>query len=199
MKRQAKPSPDHQQLYHIAEQQAGYFSTRQARAVDLTRPLLSYYTKTGYLQRIQRGIYRLSRFPEMPFADLFVAWLAAGPRAVISHESALAVYDLSDVLPSEIHITAPRTASRRGKEMRQHTNQLHKSEITQRAGLPVTTIERTLADLAISGLVEEQIRLAIAQALERGLITREALRKYAQRRGGRAEQLIGKTLAEITQ
>lgn len=197
MKHQVKLSPDHQKLYQLAEQQAGYFSTRQARTVGLTRPLLSYYTKTGYLHRIQRGIYRLSRFPEMPFADLFVAWLAAGPGAVISHESALAVYDISDVLPSEIHITVPRTASRRGKEMRLHTKQLRKSEITQRAGLPVTTIARTLADLAISGLGEEQIRLAISQTLERGLITREALKKDAQKRGGRVARLILKTLLEM--
>ena len=112
MKSHTKPTPDHQQLYQLAEQQAGYFSTRQARTVGLTRPLLSYYTKTGYLQRIQRGVYRLTRFPEMPLADLFVAWLVAGPRAVISHESALAVYDLTDVLPSEIHLTVSRTTSR---------------------------------------------------------------------------------------
>ena len=199
MKRQVKLSPDHQKLYQLAEQQAGYFSTRQAHTVGLTRSLLSYYTKTGYLQRIQRGVYRLSRFPEMPFADLFVAWLAAGPRAVISHESALVVYDLSDVLPSEIHITVPRTTSRRGKEMRLHTKQLRKSEITQRAGLPVTTIARTLADLAISGLGEEQFRLAIAQAVERGLITREALNMYARKRGGRTARLIFKMIAEMAQ
>lgn len=197
MNRPVKLSPDHQKLYQLAEQQAGFFSTRQARTAGLTRPLLSYYTKTGYLQRIQRGIYRLSRFPEMPFADLFVAWLAAGPRAVISHESALAVYDLSDVLPSEIHVTVPRTTSRRGKTMRMHTKQLRKSEITQRGGLPVTTLARTLADLAVSGLGEEQIRLAISQALERGLITRKALKKDAQKRGGRPARLILKTLTEM--
>ncbi len=193
MKSHTKPTPDHQQLYQLAEQQAGYFSTRQARTVGLTRPLLSYYTKTGYLQRIQRGVYRLTRFPEMPLADLFVAWLVAGPRAVISHESALAVYDLTDVLPSEIHLTVSRTTSRRGKTMRLHTKRLAKSEITQRAGLPITTVVRTLADLATSGLSEEQMRLAISQALTRGLVTRETLTKYARKRGGRMARLIDQT------
>ena len=57
--------------------------------------------------------YRLSRFPPSRFEDLFVAWLKCGPKSAISHESALAIYDLSDVLPAEVHITVPRTASRR--------------------------------------------------------------------------------------
>ncbi|MBI4789282.1 MAG: type IV toxin-antitoxin system AbiEi family antitoxin domain-containing protein [Chloroflexi bacterium] len=112
------------QLYPIAEQQAGYFTSQQALAAGLSQPLLSYYTRTGQLVRIKRGIYRLAQFPEMPYADLFVAWLQTGNESVISHDSALVVYGLSDVLSSEIHITAPRTASRRRRGIRLHTNRL---------------------------------------------------------------------------
>ena len=63
---------------------------------------------------------------------------------MISHESALSVYDLSDVLPHEIHVVVPRTASRRRKGIRQHTNQLEVKDITTRDGLPITTVARTL-------------------------------------------------------
>lgn len=195
MKPKNETLPKHQALYQIAERQAGYFTAHQASTVGLTRPLLSYMVKTGALQRIQHGIYRLTRFPEMPFADLFIAWLAVGSRAVISHESALAVYELSDVIPSAIHLTVPRTTSRRHKGLRMHTNSLRPSEITDRAGLPLTTVPRTLADLAASGLSEEQIQQAVHQAIARGLVTRVALANYARQRRGRAARLIGDALA----
>ena len=101
------------QLYEIAEQQAGYFTAAQALEAGYSRPLLSYYTKVGRFDRVHRGVYRLVQFPGSPYEDLFVACLRTGPDSVISHESALAVYELSDVLPGEVHVIVPRTASRR--------------------------------------------------------------------------------------
>ena len=53
--------------------------------------------------------------------------------------------------------------------IRQHTHQLDSSEVTSREGLPVTTVLRTLADVATVGLAEDQVRLAIYEAIERGL------------------------------
>lgn len=196
MKTQSKRSPNPHKLYQIAEQQAGYFTAQQARAAGFTPPLLSYHTQTGHLLRIKRGIYRLAQFPEMPFADLFVAWLQAGKDAVISHDSALAVYELSDVLPSEIHVTVPRTASRRRPGIRLHTNRLTRREITRRAGLPVTTVPRTLADVSASGLGEEQIHQAIREALARGLVTEKTLLNYARRRGGRMARVVSRAFKE---
>jgi len=190
-----KLAPDRQKLYHIAEPQAGYFTTQQARQAGFTQPLLSYYAKTGYLTRIARGVFRLTQFPEMPFGDLFVAWLQAGHDAVISHESALAVYELSDVLPGEIHLSVPRTASRRRRGIRWHTCRLTAREITRRAGLPVTTITRTLADIVVSGLGEEQIQQAIHEALARGLVTGKTLASFAARRKGSVARVIQNALA----
>ncbi len=145
---------------------------------------------------MRRGVYRWSAFPDMPNADLFVAWLSVGPKAVLSHDSALALYGLSDLLPSEIHLTVPRTTSRRRKGVRLHTGRIAPEEITQREGLPVTTLPRTLADLIRDGVSEEIIRQAIAEALTRGMITRKALLEDAQRRGGRVARIITKILEE---
>lgn len=186
--------PDHHQLYEIAEQQAGYFTSAQAQAVGFSRPLLSYYTKTGRFDRIRQGIYRLVQFPGSPYEDLFVAWLRTGPDSVISHESALAVYELSDVLPGEVHVIVPRTASRRRKGIRQHTNRLRTDEVTWRAGLPITTVARTIADVITSGLAQEQVGQAIREALRRGLTTRERLLAQATRRGGRIGRVLQRLL-----
>jgi len=186
--------PDHQRLYEIAEQQAGYFTAAQAQDVGFSRPLLSYYTKTGRLERVRQGIYRLVQFPGSPHEDLFVAWLRTGPDSAISHESALAVYELSDALPSEVHVIVPRTASRRRKGIRLHTNRLDKDQVTQRAGLPITTVARTIADVIVGGLAQEQVEQAVQEALRRGLVTRESLLTEAARRGGRVERVLGRLL-----
>ncbi|MBE0686708.1 MAG: hypothetical protein IH585_12015 [Anaerolineaceae bacterium] len=162
-------------LYEIAESQAGYFTAQQARDVGFSWERLSENASTGKFNRIQHGIYRLSQFPGSRFEDLFIAWLRAGVNSVISHESALSVYELSEYLPSEIHVILPRSTSRRKKGFRIHTNVLSPEEITWREGLRVTSVERTLVDVYSSGIAQEQVELAVHQALQRGLITRESL------------------------
>jgi predicted transcriptional regulator of viral defense system len=189
-----KTSPDHRKLYQFAEPQAGYFTARQARAAGFMPSVLTYHVKASRFNRVAHGVYRLSQFPTSPFEDLYIAWLQTGPDSAISHESALAVYELSDVLPGEVHVIIPRTGSRRRKGIRLHTHRLDADEIAQRNGLPVTTVPRTIADVAANGLPEEQVLQAIQEALERGLVTPEVLREYAKRRGGRGAHLIRKTL-----
>lgn len=172
-------------LYEIAERQAGYFSAPQARRAGFSKALLSHHVKSGRFLRLRRGVYRLAHFPEMPHADLFITWLAAGEKAVLSHESALLLYGLSDLLPAEIHLTVPRTASRRLPGVRFHTARLSPEEVTVRQGLRVTTVPRTLVDLLRSGVAEEWVRQALQQALERGLVTETALEEGGRRYGRR--------------
>jgi len=188
--------PDYDSLYEIAENQAGYFTASQAREVGFSWERLSSNTKKGLFLRAARGVYRLVRFPGSAYEDLFVAWLRTGQKAVISHESALSLYDLTEVLPSEIHVIVPETSSRRRKGIRQHTNQLAPDEIAHREGLPVTTVARTIADVSVSGLAEEQIQLAIRESLRRGLTSQDELLRHANRRGGRANRIIHAALSE---
>lgn len=192
--------PDYDGLYDIAEKQAGYFAANQASEVGFSWERLSSNVKAGLFQRVARGVYRLVRFPGSASEDLFVAWLRTGRNAVISHESALSVYELSDVLPGEVHVIVPRTASRRRKGIRQHTNQLAPDEITSREGLPVTTVSRTIADVSVSGLAEELIQQAIRESLQRGLTSQDELLGHANHRGGRAKRIIQTALSEgVTQ
>jgi predicted transcriptional regulator of viral defense system len=147
--------PDHEALYRIAEQQGGYFSAAWAREAGFSYSLLSYDLRSSRFERIRPRVYRLVQFPPSPHEDLHVASLQAGPEAVISHDSALALYDLSDLLPAQIHVTIPRTASRRRPRLRLHANQLEPSVVTRYEGLPVTTVLRTLADVATLGLADQ--------------------------------------------
>ncbi len=180
----------HSRLYEIAESQAGYFSAVQARQAGFSSSLLSYHAKTGLVERISRGTYRIRRFPGSSYEDLFYSKLRAGPDAVISHESALALYELSDVLPTEVHVTVPRTTSRRRAGMRQHRNHLESKDVTAREGLRVTTVPRTIADVARSGLSEDRVLQSIEDAIDRGLIDGKELRDAADKYGGRTKRIV---------
>jgi predicted transcriptional regulator of viral defense system len=170
--------------------EAGYFTARRAARAGFSWERLTDHSKNGRFQRLAHGIYRLVRFPSSRFEDLFVAWLKCGPKSAISQESALALYDLSDILPAKVHVTAPRTVSRRRKGIRLHTNRLRSADVVKREGLPVTSAPRTIADVARAGQSEDHVARAIRNSLQRGRTTKQALLAEARRRGGRAASLI---------
>ena len=120
--------------------------------------------------------------------------MRVGPKAVISHESALALYELSDLIPNEVHVIIPRTGSRRRMGLRLHTIKLQDDEITNRQGLPVTTVARTIRDVITTGLSQEFVEQAIAEALQKGQTTQEKLRNQGNRQGGRSAKIIKRVL-----
>lgn len=166
MKTVAKRTPDHDALCRLAEQQAGYFTARQAARAGFSGERLSDYSENGRFQRVAHGVYRLAQFPSSRIEDLLVAWLKCGPKSAISHESALALYDLFDVLLRGVHATVPRTASRRRKGIRLHTNRLSPTIVMKREGLLVTSVPRTIADVTKAGLSGDHVARATSTTLE---------------------------------
>src|SRR4051794_24333800 len=93
-----------------AEAQAGYFTAPQAIDAGMDRSTLRHHARPGgrYLH-IRRGLYRLRHFPSSPHEHVMVGWLPLrNAGAVVSHESALELHDLSDVIPNAVHLTVPR-------------------------------------------------------------------------------------------
>ena len=192
-----KEKPNYQGLYEIAESQAGYFTTQQASGAGYSRKDLSALSKRGKFSRMAWGIYRIVLFPATPFDDLFIAVLKSGPNAVISHASALSIYDLSDVLPGEVHVIIPKSRSRRRAGIKYHTCKISKNEITSYKGLPITTVERTITDVFRNGLDPNLVKQATQQAINRGMITRESLSDQARRSGKNTIETIRSILAEV--
>ena len=89
-----------------------------------------------------------------------------------------------------MHVIIPKTGSRRRKGIQFHTPKLEEGEITQREGLRVTTVERTVTDVILSGVSYQHIQQAIQEALQRGLTTEKKLRKQAEHRKGQVEKYI---------
>jgi predicted transcriptional regulator of viral defense system len=117
---------------------------------------------------------------------------------VISHESALELYELTDLVPTKIHLTIPRRArwKRPPPGVALHTvSRLDPSEVRMWRGLRVTTPERTLVDVSAGDLSREHVDAAIAEAIARGLTTASALRRAAARRSERVAHLIERSLS----
>lgn len=195
---------DHDGLYWLAESQAGYFTAQQALAAGMERSTLRHHARPGgRYQRVRRGLYRLRHFPSSPHEHVVAAWLALQNNpAVISHESALELYELSDVIPDAVHITLPR--AKRGQRprpgVRFHTLEQPPAarEVRRIEGVPVTSPERTIVDSLESGSQPEQIELAVGQALKRGLTTPRRLRAAAVNRPARVREFLDRVLADTT-
>jgi predicted transcriptional regulator of viral defense system len=170
----------------------------------MDRSTLSHHARPGgrYL-RVRQGLYRLRHFPSSPYEHMMVAWLPLrGAGAVVSHESALELHELSDVIPNAIHLSLPRSerGQRRRPGVRLHTLNAPptKREVCEIAGLPVTRPERTIVDSLAAGTQPEQIQMAIRQALDRGVTTPRRLRTAASRSSVRVAKFIERSLEEAS-
>lgn len=187
--------PDHRCLFGIADEQHGFFTSAQARDCGFSSSLLSHLTKAGRYLHVRRGLYRLQDYPGYFREEVVAAWLAAGPEtAVVSHESALDLLELSDVIPYAIHITVPR--SRRnlprlpGVRIHTTTRPFGPLDLVTRDGMRVTSPARTILDAAEYGTAPEQIEMAVRQALSRGIATKDQLLAGAKNRSARVQRLV---------
>lgn len=194
---------NHDGLYRQAEAQAGYFTAGQAVDAGMDRSTLHHHARPGgRYERVRRGLYRLRHFPSSPHEHVVAAWLPLRDAgAVISHESALELHGLSDVIPDAVHLSLSRSGrgQRRRPGVRLHTqiNPPTETEVRYVAGLPVTSPERAIVDALEAGAQPEQIEMAIHQALERGLTTPRRLRAATSARAGRVRKFIERALDGI--
>lgn len=166
-------------LYPLADAQLGYFTTGQAAEVGVDRRYLTHHLRSGNLERVDRGIYRLRNYPTHRFEDVVVAILWVGDGAVASHATALAIYDLADAMPAVIHITVDRRFRGRRRGIIVHQAPVRSEDITSRDGIPVTTPLRTIADVASDPSVATA---AARDAIERGLVRTNQLREFVRQR-----------------
>jgi predicted transcriptional regulator of viral defense system len=162
-------------LYALASTQAGYFTSAEARQAGYSWALLSHHAGTGLIRRVWRGVYRLRDYPSSPHEELVAVQIAFGRTAVVSHESALDVLELSDVIPESIHVTVPRSRRSRpspaGVTMHTVTRPPSPDEVVLRGPLRVTSPARTVADVSAVGRAPDVVDEAVRDALARGVVT----------------------------
>jgi predicted transcriptional regulator of viral defense system len=190
--------PDHERLFQIASEQHGHFTASQAARCGFGSDLLHHLTRSGRFIRVGRGVYRFRDYPSSSRDELAAAWLGAGKEAVVSHESALDLLELGDVIPSTIHLTVPRSRRyvhrRPGVTVHTTMRPLGSRDVITRDGLRVTSPARTILDAAESGTAPEQIESAVRRAVSTGVLDEDRLRRMARERGGRVERLVIRSL-----
>jgi predicted transcriptional regulator of viral defense system len=179
--------PDHAGLFAVASGQHGFFTAAQARECGFRPDLLSHAVKRGKYIRVHRGVYRFRDYPSYHREEVVAAWLAAGKdHAVVSHESALDLLELSNVIPNAIHLTVDRAhrylKPTPGVILHTTTRPLEPSDITVRDGIRMTSPARTIVDAAELGTDPAQIELAVRQALGRRQTSKSRLVRVASDR-----------------
>ncbi len=171
-------------LYQIAADQNGYFTTKQAIQAGYSDSTHPYHLKNGDWVREYRGIYKLADFPQDRRPELMLWYLWSRdrneqPQGVYSHDTALDIYELSDLMPDKIHMTVPRTF-RKGQDipnvLKIDYADLSPEEIRKYYGFRMTSPLRTIADIVWKDSIPQtMIKQAIAEAMERGLINQTAI------------------------
>ncbi len=116
-----------------------------------------------------------------------MAVLSCGPAAVLSHHSAATLWGLRGYSDQVLHVTAPHKSTS-SKRIRRHISHLPLDERTVEEGIPVTTVPRTIFDLAATepdDVVENLLREMEFLELRDRLSLRDLVERYPGRRGVR--------------
>ncbi len=188
MARVRPKSPSWDDLFDLAVGQDGLFSTAQAAEAGYSPQLLQKHLRAGRVRRVRRGVYRLVHFPPGEHEDLAAVWLWSGRAGVFSHETALSLHGLSDVLPARVHLTVPPDWSRRRLRVPESVvlayADVPKEDRTWMGPVQATSVRRTLVDCLVAGVAPDLVQQAIEQAADRGLVSRAELARLI--RPGRA-------------
>jgi very-short-patch-repair endonuclease len=177
----------------LAKRQHGVVSRAQLIDLGIGRRAIQRRLESGRLRRIHRGVYAVGHRVVSREGQWMAAVLAGGKGAVLSHESAAALWELRARRGRQIDVTVGKHAERPG--IRFHRAQLDPTEVTQRKGIPVTTPERTIIDIAAT-LTPSQLERAIRQAEYEHLTTLATLTScLSSRHAGRGAKALRKALA----
>ncbi|MBN1604139.1 MAG: type IV toxin-antitoxin system AbiEi family antitoxin domain-containing protein [Chitinispirillaceae bacterium] len=175
-----------QQLYEIASSQGGYFTAQQAVFCGYIHKNHHYYVKNGDWIKELRGIYRLSRYPE-PDDSQYILWSLwscdrnGKIRGVYSHETALSMFELSDVNPDKLHMSVPpdfRKSAAIPEILILHKKTLHSGDCEQRMGYSVLKPLPTILMLIEECETPDDI---LVQALKDGINKGYFIKSYMQK------------------
>ena len=167
----------------LADRQWGVLSLAQLRALGLGARAVQRRAAAGRLHRVHRGVYAVGHRVLRVEGRRLAAVLACGPGAVLSHRTAAAHWGLLVTHQVGIDVTGPR--SRQGASgIRLHSfRSLDAQDTTWHEGIPITTVHRTLLDLAATARPAELER-ALAQAMHLQLYDQRAIDDVIARSNG---------------
>lgn len=148
------------QLADVTSSQWGMVTTAQAGEMGVPRLTLSRLADSGHLERLTHGVYRGTGVPGDQFDSLRAAWLSTEPKlraesrlrdltsgVVVASSSAAMLHGIGDLWATRHEFVSPNRRQTQRAEIRYRQRHLDDVDVTLVEGLPVMTLERTLADL----------------------------------------------------
>jgi predicted transcriptional regulator of viral defense system len=162
--------PTEARIAELAERQHDVVTLHQLQLLGLGRSGVAKRTAIGRLHRIHQGVYAVGTARLTEHGYWMAAVLAYGPRAVLSHRSAAALWGLMRGDGARIDVTLPKRSVRRRPGIVAHASpSLTVDDMTEEDGIPSTTVARTLLDLA---------EVAPRRVVERALDQAEVLKLF---------------------
>lgn len=177
-----RKSDNIRELEYLASSQWGMFTSAQARLLGVRGTQVSRMADTGAVEAMRRGVYRYTVGEETSHSYMKAAWLAAYPTptaaerlrsrpldAVVAARTAAALHGIGDLHedPYTFIVRVRRQTSVADLEF--HTWPLEVRDVTFVEGLPVTTMERTIADLVRDRQDPDHVRQAVEDAFAKGI------------------------------
>jgi Transcriptional regulator, AbiEi antitoxin len=166
----------------LARRQHGVVSTLQLLGLGLDRRAIHQRVAAGWLQAVHRGVYAVGAVPRTAEMQDMAAVLACGPAALLSHRSAAVRWDILRYAP-KIEVTAPRSRAPRAGIVVHRSRLIHDEDRGLVDGIPVTSVARTIVDLAEGP--ERYLTAAVREAELRRLFDLQAIERTLARLPGR--------------
>lgn len=167
----------------VAARQHGVVSRAQLLEAGVTDDAIKARVRRGHLHRIHRGVFAVGHPPLTRESRWMAAALACGEGAALSHLDAASLWQIYEASGPRIHVVA--RSDRRVPGLRVHrARRLDPDDTTERDGIPVTSVARTLVDLT-DILAEDRILRAMREAEFKRLLDHDSLDAAVQRARGR--------------
>lgn len=139
--------------------QKGLFTTAQAQSAGVGRMTLSRLAQHGQIERIAHGVYKAATAPSPREENVYAAWLALDPTVpawerptdgtgfTASLNTAAWLHDLGELKADPLTFSSPTRQQTRNKRLHLLKRQLQPKDVTLVAGIPTTTLVRTVLDL----------------------------------------------------
>jgi hypothetical protein len=172
-------------ISYLAERQHGVVARWQLIGLGISGRAIEHKVACGRLHPIHRGVYAVGHRALTPDGHTMAGVLYAGERAVASHRIAASVHGIRMSNRRRPEVTIP-TERRQCKAVQYHFARLPHDEVTAVRGIPVTTVPRTIFDLAAVEplrLVERVVHEAEVKRLTDALSLRDILDRHPHRHG----------------
>jgi predicted transcriptional regulator of viral defense system len=191
MRTLARTRKPEQELADLAARQYGVVARGQLLRLGLEPGAIGRRLRGGRLHRLHPGVYAVGHRLIPREGRWMAAVLASGPDAVLSHWSAAALWGIRASSRERIDITVSHR-TRSSPLIHRHISSVPDDERTLEEGIPVTTVPRTIFDLAApesADVIQNLLREAEHLELWDRLSLRDLIERYPARRGVRTVRL----------